>query len=208
MINFITPNKLLSSMSLSVKALGLELDVAAFCSDVEATLNYPRNMRKANRLVGDYIPDDLAVCISSTYDTNAVCRKYGVPVNDVVTAAAVALDLDSRYKAVLILSAEHLYDHSVIKHELVHWDQVRVGDLVHCDDYITWTRPGEFYRVAVDEDVVTRRRLGDDLDSYLNYELSKPWELEAYGRTTPQRILESFSVENRRLIEDYRARVA
>lgn len=203
MINFITPNKLLRAMALSVKALGLELDLPAFCADVETTLNSAGNMRAAEKLVGEYIPDDLAVCVSSCRASNDICRKYGIPVSEVATAAAIALDLDSRYKAVLILSAEYMHDINVIKHELVHWNQVKSGDLVHSDSYITWARPGEFFQVSVSEDIVNKRRFGDDIDSYLYYELSKPWEAEAYALTTPKRALAELSPRNMSLITAY-----
>ena len=205
-INFIIPNLMVQAQTKGIQALGLNLDVGKICREAEGLYNTPKQRGTVEGLYTGIIPEDLPVCVLSEADSNALCRKYGIPEGGRSMAAAVAPGLDSRHQMVLLLVEEYLGHAHTVRHEVVHYTQIKEGRLVSSQGggRLSWTVPGEEFSVDTAEDMVTTFNLPKGGDHFLWHELQKPWEVEAYALTTPTHIVrENFSERCQRKIREF-----
>lgn len=204
-INFISPNLLVAAVTAGIKASGFDIDFQAFCTDVEKGFNRPLAKRFMDRHYADLIPQDLAVCISSSQGEKDIMQKYGLPYMPQVAAGAVAMGLDSRHDLVLIVNEGYIHNEVLIKHELVHYRQIRRGDLKFTiEGDIHWRdKGGSVVTMNALDSMVKRNNLAFDQDELLYQELLKPWEIEAYATTSTPEILQEMSARCRRLISEY-----
>lgn len=204
--NFIIPNLMVQAQAKGMKALGLKVDVEEVCREMESLYNTPRQREYLELAYAGIIPADLPICIINEADSSSVCRRYGIPESGREIAAAVAPGLDTRYPLVLLLVEEHMTKLSVIKHELVHYQQFKDGRLTSDSGggRISWTVPGQEYSIDTAEDAVKCWWMPKEGDNFLWHELHKPWELEAYALTTPANIVrENFSERCQRKIGEF-----
>ena len=205
-INFIVPDLMMQAQSKGLQVLGLDVDVGKICREAEGLYNTPKQRGVVEGLYTGIIPEDLPVCVLSEADSNALCRKYGIPEGGRRMGAAVAPGLDSRHKMVLLLVEEYLKHPHTIRHEVVHYHQIKEGRLVSSPGGggLSWTVPGEEYTMDTAEDMVIAFNLPKGGDHFLWHELQKPWEVEAYALTTPNHIVrENFSERCQRKIIEF-----
>ena len=172
-LNFITPDRIVEQTTISFKRLGLNIDVDAMCDEMSQSFNSDYQRRYAETCVGHLIPAALPVCISSLKASREVFVKYGVPdFSSAPVAAAIAFNIDSTHPYVLILNEEYLDNETVIRHELVHFDQISRGDLVYSDTGdIIWTKAGEECKISGIEDMVKKYSIASERDALLLHEI-------------------------------------
>ncbi|TXI11412.1 MAG: hypothetical protein E6Q68_06260 [Polynucleobacter sp.] len=132
-------------------------------------------------------PDDLDVLVVRLKD-----YKKLTGAAPLMSAAVIpTVSIPSMVEPVLTVVLEHVpLQPGLIAHEFVHFEQMQDGRLVLDGPVMHWTVPGEEF-TWTPEDTQTQldklvgvKNKRQRLAAHLMAELEKPWEAEAYGKTT------------------------
>lgn len=200
--NFIIPNLFKHSQMKGLAALGVTVvRFDEMHQEFEALANTDAQKLMVESLYGGVIPQELPICVLSERDGNMLSRKYGLPETQPgSTVAAIGLGLDTNHHQVLLLTEEYLDHTAVVRHELIHYRQVKDGLLRYTEDGTArWSKPGEEYTINCAQDLVKKHSL-KTFEELMWHELHKPWELEAYALTSD---LSMFSTRCLRLVHKY-----
>lgn len=202
-INFMVPNDLKNMFQNSANHLGIKLDIDKLISDIVVMSNKKYQRLAVEEMYLGIIPDDLPVWVMHGHDVADINTKYNLP-NAANSAAAIMHNADTSHDVVLYINIQHLRDKSIVNHELVHYAQIKDGYLKVNTSEAIWCKNGELFVLDLLKDMDERIRLCDNDDALMMYEISKPWELEAYALTELDDQLNLMSDQFKQAIYQYR----
>lgn len=184
---FVIPDKFVSSVATNMSRLYPDVPagkIQSYLEDFLKTLNRPEDIDRLKSV--DFIKEGTPVLCYNNVLGNEITERYGF-LKSVNRDGAVIYGMDSVYKHILALDATGNHLRQIVEHEYVHFSQLEKGHLVMTEEAMHWTVPSEEYTMSIIDNMEFEKYIAQSTLSpekkhliWLEHELRKPWEMEAY----------------------------